>query len=407
MLTVRGASLLISAVLLWLIGRVLGVDELHVVALASVALVVLAWLTVRLPGDRIAVRRVLGASRLAFGAATDVDLQLRRDGRLPAPALVISDEVPAPLAEEAPQLTVDRLPHGRPVTVRYRLLGAARGRYRIGPARLRLVDPFGLVRRTRHLNHHEELIVYPAVEPLPDRADAATPPGRGDGDQHRVLEMGDEFHTMREYVQGDDLRRVHWPSTARQQKLMVRQHELPWRAETTFLLDTRADAHGSDGDASLETAISAVASVACHLAAQHHQLRLVTETDRAAPPVVGRRALLDRLAALTPSEAPNLGGAGELLRAGGGEGLLLACVAPPPGREPVATAADTRALLHAGRRFSHCAAVVVHGPRGAERAAELVSLLGAAGWRSVALPAGDPLAGVWPALVARRPVAPS
>lgn len=406
MLTVRGLSLLASAVLLWLVGRVLGVDALHVVAVAAAALVVLAWLSVRLPADRVAVRRALGASRLAFGGRTEVELKARRDGWLPAPTVLVADQVPAPLCEEPPTFVVARLPHRRAVTVGYDLHGARRGRFWIGPVRLGLADPFGLARRTRALASHEELVVYPCVEALPDSATARTPPARAAGDQHRVLEQGDEFHTMREYVQGDDLRRVHWPSTARQQKLMVRQHELPWHAQTTLLLDTRAEAHRPNQRESFETAVSAIASVGCHLAARHHHLRLATEVDCTLPGVIDRQALLDRLAVVAPSDAPTLTGVGELVRNSGGEGMMMACVAPPPGSDPVAVAPDTRALLHAGRRFRHCAAIVVGG--GAEpRADELVALLASAGWRSVALAAGQPLAQVWPTLVARRNPTPA
>lgn len=401
MLTARGAALLAGAGLLWFVGRLLGVDELYVAAIAAAALVVLAGVLVWLPGDRIAVRRLLGSGRLGFDAEAEIAVDVRNDGRLPSPALRITDAVPPALAEDAPQLVVESLPPRRTVTLRYRVRGAHRGRYPIGPVQLRLSDPFGLVRRTRRTRRVDEVVVYPRVEALPEVGAARLPQSRSDGDQHRVLELGDEFHTMREYVQGDDLRRVHWPSTARQQKLMVRQHELPWRAETTILLDTRAGAHTTAGPAStFETAVSAAASAGCHLGDRQHVLRLATDVDGASPRVVGRRALLDRLAVVAASEGGHLGGVGNRLRSGG-RGLLLACVTPPPADEPVPTAADTRALLHAGRGFGSRAAIVVHTPRGADRAAELAALLRTAGWRSVTLPAGGSLAHAWPALARR------
>lgn len=401
--TVRGGVLLTSAGMLWLIGRLLGVDELHVTAVAAAALVGLAALLVRLPGDRIAVRRLAGASRLAFGADADVAVDVRNDSWLPTPVLTVEDESPAALAASPSQFVVDRLGRGRTIRLHYRIRGTQRGRFVLGPARLRLTDPFAVATRSRHTQRVDELVVYPRVEVLPEIGAAQLPQGRTDGEQHRVLDIGDEFHTMREYVQGDDLRRVHWPSTARQQKLMVRQHELPWHAETTVLLDTRGGVHTAARDAStFETAVSAAASSACHFARRNHLLRLTTEQDRLAPGVIGRQALLDRLAVIAPSDTPNLGGVAERLRSGGGDGLLLACVAPPPGGEPVAAALDTRALLHAGRGFSNRIAIVVHPVATSKRAAELVSLLRNAGWRSVTLAAGGDLADAWPALVARR-----
>ncbi len=408
MLTVRGAVLLTAAGLLWLVGRLLGVDELHVAGVAAAALVALAWLAVRLPGDRIAVRRLPGVSHLAFGAEADVRVDVRNDSRWATPGLMVEDAVPESLAASSSRFVVDGLKRGRTVRLQYRIRGTQRGRFALGPARLRLSDPFDVARRTRRTQRVDELVVYPRIEVLPEVGAAQLPQGRSDGDQHRVLNLGDEFHTMREYVQGDDLRRVHWPSTARQQKLMVRQHEMPWRAETTILLDTRGGVHTGAGDAStFEATVSAAASSASHFAHRQHLLRLTTESDRHPPQVVSRQDLLDRLAVVGPSSVPNLGGVAERLRAGGGHGLLLACVVPPPGADPVVTAPDTRALLRAGRGFSNRIAVVVHSPGADERAGELVSLLRTAGWRSVALSAGSALAEVWPALVTRGATTPA
>lgn len=402
-MTLRGAALLGGAGLLWLVGRLLGVDELHVVAVAAVALVALAMAEVRLPGGRVTARRRVGANRLPFGGQTEVRLELHNEGRLPTPALTVRDDVPAALADHGSAFAVDGLRPGRSVTLPYRVRGTGRGRYTVGPAELTLTDAFGLARRTRRTHGASEVVVYPHVEALPDAGRNRTPHGRSEGDEHRVLNLGDEFHTMREYVQGDDLRRVHWPSTARQQKLMVRQLELPWRAEVTILLDTRGGVHtGTGAHSTFEAAVSAAASAAVHLAERSHLLRLATEADAAAPEVVDRRTLLDRLAVIAPSPVPNLAGITDRLRGAGGEGLLLACVAPPPGGEPVARAPDTRALVHAGRGFADRAAVVVAPHEAPERGQEWATLLRAAGWRSVVLTAGSSMAEAWPTLLARR-----
>ena len=87
-----------------------------------------------------------------------------------------------------------------------------------------------------------ELTVYPAHRPL-------APLPLHDGDRTRspapsnptsLGRTGEDFYALRPYVVGDDLRRVHWPSTARHDELMVRQDELPWQGRTTVLLDVRA-----------------------------------------------------------------------------------------------------------------------------------------------------------------------
>ena len=82
---------------------------------------------------------------------------------------------------------------------------------------------------------------------------------------------------VREYRRGDDLRRVHWRSTARMGELMVRNEEQLWQARATVILDNRAVAHrGTGPGSSLEGAVSAAASVAVHLSSLGYQVRLVS-----------------------------------------------------------------------------------------------------------------------------------
>jgi uncharacterized protein (DUF58 family) len=85
--------------------------------------------------------------------------------------------------------------------------------------------------------------------------------------------------TVREYHLGDDLRRVHWRSSAKVGELMVRREEQPWQSRCTLLIDNRAGSHrGSGGASSLEKAVMAAASVVSHLSRQGYQVRLVSAT---------------------------------------------------------------------------------------------------------------------------------
>ena len=93
----------------------------------------------------------------------------------------------------------------------------------------------------------------------------------------RVRAGSAEDVTVREYRRGDDLRRVHWRSSARTGELMVRREEQPWQSRATLFLDNRTHAHRGHGAASsLEYAVSAAASVALHLAQRGFMVRLVT-----------------------------------------------------------------------------------------------------------------------------------
>ena len=74
---------------------------------------------------------------------------------------------------------------------------------------------------------------------------------------------GEDFYTLREYQQWDDLRRVHWPSSARTDQLMIRQLETPWQSRALVLLDVRAPSYESQE--AFERAVSGAATVVTHL----------------------------------------------------------------------------------------------------------------------------------------------
>jgi len=404
-LTARGIALTVGAVTLVGVARLLGVAELHVVA-ATIGLLLLgSAVAVRLSASTVAARRMLSAPRLLPGRSVEVTVELRNASRLPATLLLVSDDVHRSLGEQA-RFVVPGLRPGRVVPLRYTLTGTRRGRYEVGPLSVRVRDPFGLAERTRRYTAVEPLVVYPVVEPLGEGVARGAHGGTGTSETRRLFSSGDEFFTMREYVQGDDLRMVHWPSTAHRQTLMVRQQELPWQAQATVLLDTRVNAHGAaaGNDAGVEKAISVAASALWHLADRGYSLRLATEASTRAPAVEAWTTLMDRLAELRPTRSPALAPALSRLGGPGGEGLLLAALGPPVGTEPVGASADVRALLRAGRGYGGRVAVVcvdAARPQAAARGAELVELLRASSWRATTVEASQSLAEVWPDVTGR------
>lgn len=401
MVTRRGAILAFAAAGFWALGRFLGVAELYVVAVAAVALVILATIAVRVSTANVSVRRHVAPTRVLAGGTGEVTLELRNDARVPAALLLVEDQCHTALAPP-PRFVVPGLGAGRTTAVGYHLNGSSRGRYTVGPMRLRVRDPFGLAQRIRRYTSREEVVVYPHIEPLEDPPAPGTHTGSGSSALRRLFNTGDEFYTMREYVTGDDLRQVHWPSTAHRQKLMVRQQEQPWEAEATVLCDTRHGAHRHVGPgSSLEKCISLAASLIWHLADDGFTLRLLTDADQRKPEAQPWTLLLDRLAEIEPSRVPSLVPSLQRLRGGSGEGLFAAVVATPPGDEPVARSPDVRALLQAGRSYHGRLALVVENGR-AQRASDTVALLRTAGWRAATITPQQTLASVWRSLSGGR-----
>ncbi|MEJ7756394.1 MAG: DUF58 domain-containing protein [Nocardioidaceae bacterium] len=164
------------------------------------------------------------------------------------------------------RFTVDRMGAAWRRSVSYEVQASQRGHYELGPLGVRISDPFGFIALSRSFSTTSAIAVVPRVEgltPLPLSGGASH---AGDRQLRSSPSGSAEDVTVREYRQGDDLRRVHWRSTARVGSLMVRREERQWQNRATLLLDTRHRAHaGTGADSSVEWAISAAASVGVHL----------------------------------------------------------------------------------------------------------------------------------------------
>ena len=152
---------------------------------------------------------------------------------------------------------------------RARTLCRVRGRYTIGPVTATTGDPLGLYRREVTLAPENELIVLPPVLPLTRfELYPGSMPGRGRGSQ-RSLQTTTNVVTVRNYVAGDPLTRIHWPSTARLGQFMVKEFDLDPTIDVVVLLDLDRDAQAGAGDSSTEEyGVTIAASVAGYLLRQ-------------------------------------------------------------------------------------------------------------------------------------------
>ncbi|MFJ8961075.1 DUF58 domain-containing protein [Lentzea sp. NPDC102401] len=312
-LTTRGRCLLAAGFAAGVCAAVLNERDLLRVAAFVIALPLLAaWLATR---ARVGLHaaRFLAPSRVPVGAASEVKLDLRSTGRLPTGGLMLEDTVPYALGAR-PRFLVERLPRNTPTSLRYPLKPVMRGVQQVGPLMARITDPFGLAEFDRELAGRSRLVVVPRVVRLSGLPGGS---GMGAGDDGSVrlrAGQGEDDAIVRQYRQGDDLRKVHWRSTARRDELMVRVEERPWRGGTTVLLDHRVHAHrGSGPTASLEWAISFAASICLHLHHFGHQVRLVSEDGRvlaggSAEGGHSDHVVLDSLAALQGSHRRELTG---------------------------------------------------------------------------------------------------
>ncbi|MFR9730832.1 DUF58 domain-containing protein [Saccharopolyspora sp. MS10] len=311
-LTVRGRCLLAAGVAAAVCSLVLDERDLLRIAVFVVVLPLLAMGLARGARHGVRVRREVLPGRAPVGGSASVRLLLTGAGRAPVGGLLLEDGVPHALGGRT-RFRVDRV--GRSgATLEYQVSPGLRGIHQIGPLRTRIGDPFGLVEFEHELGGRSRLVAVPKVVPL-----GGLPAGSGlgtgeDGSTRLRAGHGDDDTMVREYRHGDDIRRVHWKSTAKRDELMVRVEERPWHGGVTVLLDRRSAAHrGTGSAASLEWAVSAAASICAHLHDQGQQVRLVTEdgeTLSGGPgPFDGGRddaAMLDALAAVRPSAQRDL-----------------------------------------------------------------------------------------------------
>jgi uncharacterized protein (DUF58 family) len=326
-LTVRGRGFLAAGGAAAACAVLLGQRDLLRVAVLLVALPLASVLLVARARHRIQLSRAVTPSRVSAGRPASVRLELANLARLPTGVLLAEDHVPYVLGAR-PRFVVDRLDAGARAAVGYSVRSDVRGRWDIGPLRLRMTDPFGMCEVTRAFSATDPLVVVPRVYPLvPIRASGAWR-GAGESASATAAASGEHDVATREYRHGDDLRRVHWRSTARRGELMVRRDEQPHLLRATILLDRRNAGHRGDGPtSSFEWAVSAAASIATLLVDAGYGVRVLS--DDIDVPWTGREvgqgsgALLDRLAVVGLGDPHELRRASALLARTGGDGLVV------------------------------------------------------------------------------------
>ncbi|HEU4811660.1 MAG TPA: DUF58 domain-containing protein [Nocardioides sp.] len=275
-LTVRGRAFVAAGVTAIVCAIILGQEELTRVGVLVLALPLVAAAVIARNRYRLALVRTVTPQLVAAGQPARVSLSLTNEGRTPSGVLLLEDRVPYVLGTR-PRFVLEGIGEGWRRHVTYQVRSDVRGRFEIGPMSVRVSDPFGLVELGRAFHTTVPLTVTPRTVPLPNIPLGGAWTGSGDNRPRAFATGSAEDVTVREYRRGDDLRRVHWRSSAHVGELMVRREEQPWQSRATLFLDNRLRSHRGQGIASsLEAAVSAAASIAVHLSHRGFTVRLVT-----------------------------------------------------------------------------------------------------------------------------------
>jgi uncharacterized protein (DUF58 family) len=264
-MTARGRAVLALGVFCWIVAVVFGSPALYPVAAGLVIVVPLAvaWVRITLRQPHLSRRwrqedAVWRNDDLLERDDVRIQLELEREPGVPLPSVVARERI-GRLGEE----NVELRPHSRGRHWgSYGLHNVPRGRHRFEPVRLSITDPFGLAEARLTLDERQALVVYPRLVEL-ERLffDGGAGPEHG----RRLLlrrPVGFDLHSVRDYQQGESLRRVHWPSTARRGALMVKELEDSPRDEVAVLLDgDPTGVTGSPPDSSFDVVVRAAGSI--------------------------------------------------------------------------------------------------------------------------------------------------
>ncbi len=261
MLTDRGwaaSGVGTALIVLWV---ALGEIELLGAGVIILAAVLMALLVVAWSKPSVGLTRRLYPSLVHEGDRATVEAVVTNRGRRNLTNATLEDSV-GDLGTAVFQ--VGSLAPGERGDANYQIVCKPRGVYAVGPLTVGVTDAAGLARSTTQVDSIDRLIVYPEVE---DLLGFPLTRGRDPSFQASKPEFaqrgGEDFYTLREYVLGDDLRRVHWPSSAKRDELMIRQLETPWQSRALVILDIRDRSYESAEG--FEKAVKGAASVVRHL----------------------------------------------------------------------------------------------------------------------------------------------
>lgn len=301
-LTRSGQVALMAAVGIWVVALIVAGTAMYLFAYGALLLVVVSFALaprrLRLTGERAGL-----FPRAQEGDRLDVEVKLTAHRRVST--FVLEEGVPERLGATV-RVPITRLVSGSTVSHHYGLRCTRRGVYQVGPLVAIASDPLGLAHRETLVAEPFELLVHPRVELVSDRPltrQFEDPPIRPP--VSKPWPSGLEFYGMREYVPGDDLRRIVWRASARTGRTMVREAEQGITDRITIMLDTNRGGHSRDGEGvsdSFETAVRAAASLGVRHLREGYEVTIECNGGPLTRPLRGPGAQLSMLDGLTRLE---------------------------------------------------------------------------------------------------------
>jgi len=323
-----------AAVVCWILAYVVAGTAMYLFAYGIVLLLGLSYTLaprrLQLTGERTGLY-----PRASVGDRFDVEVSLSANRSVAT--FLLEERVPERLGQTV-KVPVTKLAKGADLQHRYGLRCTRRGVYQIGPLVAVASDPLGLSEQETTVAEPFELLVHPRLDLVDDRPLTRSfedPPIRPP--VSRPWPSGMEFYGMREYVPGDDTRKIVWRASARTGKIMIRESEQGVTDKVVLILDTNRGSHSRDGEDtsdSFEMAVRAAASLAVRHLREGYEVTIETNGG---PLTRHLRGITNQIS------------------------VLDSCARVELGREPLTTC--LRRLVASGQRDAHNILITPHiGP---------------------------------------------
>ncbi|MFN2519221.1 MAG: DUF58 domain-containing protein [Jatrophihabitantaceae bacterium] len=291
-MTRTGLAAMLAGLVALGLGLWLGWTSFDLLGIGLLTVVMVGLGTILRP-SRLAINRQIQPPRVAKGSMAIAFLTFANRGRMTVGTTVANQ----PFGAIQVRTVIPRLRRGERGTRTYRLPTTRRGIFDVGPVEVTRRDPFDLFRVSRRHGHPERIWVYPRV--LGFHTLPAGQTRHLEGPSSDTSPQGNiTFHRLREYVPGDDLRLVHWRSSARTGRLVVKHNVDTSQPYSVVLLDQRP---GGYTEESFEAAVDVAASVLVAAAANKApvELRLTDGTTIGGPRLREVSPLVDHLTGIT------------------------------------------------------------------------------------------------------------
>jgi uncharacterized protein (DUF58 family) len=398
-LTRRGKSFMAAGCAAVVCGLAVREADLLRIGVLLLMLPLLSALAASRARYRLACTRQIIPHRIPAGHAAEARIRLSNVSRLRTGLLLAEDVTPHAFGIR-PRFVLEAIEPGGSRNLSYQIHPEQRGKFTVGPFQVRVADAFGLVEIGRSFATQSTLVVTPKITRLPRTGASGNRLGGGESGMRMVAAAGEDDIAPRAYRDGDELRRVHWRSTARYGELMVRREEQQWHNRALLLIDTRRRAHvGSGPGSSFEFAVSAAASIGVHLAAHGIETQLITDSGEVATADRTADSLLDMLAVIRLSHGIDLGSGLAALR-GSSRGQIIAVsglISPDQARQLAASHRGPAPAMALLLDVSHWGTGRPERGQPAEQseAGAAAEILANAGWHVTVVTADTSLATAW------------